>query len=65
MTPDQVTALKADIMPESAAGQPLETRWLLATGKRRACCRSAAGAVDVWRPDAPTRRGYGAIVWRT
>lgn len=64
MTPEQVTALKADIIAKSAAGQPLETLVAIGDWQNVAAYYNAASAVDVWRPDAPRAAICGAIVWK-
>lgn len=64
MTPDQVTALKADIIAKSAAGQPLETLVAIGDWQNVAAYYNSASAVDVWRPDAPRAAICGAIVWK-
>lgn len=60
MTPEQVTALKADIIAKSAAGQPL---FGITNEALIAAYYNADSATRAWRTEVPTKRIRAAITF--
>ena len=65
MTPAQQATLKADIIAKSQSGQPLEAMVAINDWQNVAAYYNTENSpTNVWRPDAPKSKVFGAIVWK-
>lgn len=65
MTPAQQATLKADIIAKSQPGQPLEAMVAINDWQNVAAYYNTENSpTNVWRPDAPKSKVFGAIVWK-
>ena len=65
MTPEQQTALRIDIIAKALPGQPLEALLAARDWQNIAAYYNAENSpTNVWRPDAPKSKVFGAIVWK-